>query len=246
MAPGSSGPPNLDGRNYSYWKARMAGYLEALNPLAWEVTDKAIGVMDEDHTKQNARAKNALFDAIGEEIFARVHSKKTAHEVWEELETIYIGSKKLYEEKYQVLKEKRNEFKMHPSELVEQIYARLNVLIEDINALEISSLSTSDIIRKILHCIHKPKYNIVTSLLYEKDLETLVVGDVVGKIWSHEMFLLGEVDPPQDKRDLTLKVKSNHKSKKRTSAKLHHQAQAKMKLTKIQVMKIVMLSWHFS
>ena len=52
MAPESSGPPKLDGRNYSYWKARMAGYLEALNPLAWEVTDKAVaGVMDEDHTK---------------------------------------------------------------------------------------------------------------------------------------------------------------------------------------------------
>ena len=51
MAPGSSGPPKLDGRNYSYWKACMAGYLEALNPLAWEVTDKAIDVMDEDHTK---------------------------------------------------------------------------------------------------------------------------------------------------------------------------------------------------
>ena len=42
MAQGSIGPPKFDGRNYSYWKARMAGYLEALNSLAWEVTDKAI------------------------------------------------------------------------------------------------------------------------------------------------------------------------------------------------------------
>ena len=81
MAPGSSVPPKLDGRNYSYWKARMEGYLEALNPLAWEVTDKAMDVMDEDQTKWNARAKNAMFDAIGEDMFARVHSKKTAHEV---------------------------------------------------------------------------------------------------------------------------------------------------------------------
>jgi len=30
----------------------MAGYLEALNPLAWVVTDRTVaGVMDEDHTK---------------------------------------------------------------------------------------------------------------------------------------------------------------------------------------------------
>ena len=140
-----------------------------------------------------------------------MHSKKTAHEVWEELETIHVGSKKLREEKYQVLKEKLNEFKMHPSELVEQIYARLNVLIEDINALEISSLSTSDIIRKILHSLHKPKYNIVTSFLYEKDLSTLEVSEVVGKIRSHEMFLFGEIEPPQAKGDLALKAKGEHK-----------------------------------
>ena len=42
MAGGSGGPPKLDERNYAYWKARMAGYLEALNSLAWEVTNKAI------------------------------------------------------------------------------------------------------------------------------------------------------------------------------------------------------------
>ena len=72
MALGSSGPPKLDGRNYSYWKARMVGYLVALNPLAWEVTEKAMGVMYEDQTKQNARAKNALFDALSEKTFAVV------------------------------------------------------------------------------------------------------------------------------------------------------------------------------
>ena len=37
-----------------------------------------------------------------------MNSKKTAHEVWEELETIHVGSKKLREEKYQVLKGKLN------------------------------------------------------------------------------------------------------------------------------------------
>ena len=108
---------------------------------------------------------------------------------------------------------------MLPSELVEQMYARLNVLAEDINALEISPLSNSDIIRKILHSLHKPKYDIVTSLLYEKDLSTLQVSEVVGKIRSHEMFFLGEIDPPQAKKDLALKAKSEHKSKKKNKGK---------------------------
>ena len=34
-----------------------------------------------------------------------IYSKKTAHKVWKEFETIHVGSKKLPEEKFQVLKE---------------------------------------------------------------------------------------------------------------------------------------------
>ena len=67
---------------------------------------------------------------------------------------------------------------MLPNEFVEQMYSRLNVLVEDVNSLEISPLSSSDVIRKILHSLHKPKYNIVTSLLsllYEKEIDTLEV-----------------------------------------------------------------------
>ena len=79
MAGGSGGPPKLDGRNYAYWKARMAGYLEAINPIAWAVTEKTIvALWDDDQIKYGARAKNALFDALSEEIFSRVHSKKTS------------------------------------------------------------------------------------------------------------------------------------------------------------------------
>ena len=96
------------------------------------------------------------------------------------------------------------------------MYSRLNVLVENINALEISPLSSSDVIRKILHSLHKPKYNIVTSLLYEKDLNTLEVGEVVGRIRSHEMFLMGEIEPPQAKGDLALKAKGEHKSNKKS------------------------------
>ena len=161
----------------------MESYIEAQSIESWEVTSKAIGgAPSESQAKWNARAKNYLFETIIEEVFAHVRSKATAHEIWLEFDKIHNGSKKVREEKYQVLKEKLHDFKTLPNELVEQIYARLNVLVEDINALEISPLSNSDIIRKILHSLHKPKYNIVTSLLYEKDLSTLEVGEVVGRI----------------------------------------------------------------
>ena len=108
---------------------------------------------------------------------------------------------------------------MLPNEFVEQMYSRLNVLVEDVNSLEISPLSSSDVIRKILHSLHKPKYNIATSLLYEKDLNTLEVGEVVGRIRSHEMFLMGEIEPSRTKGDLALKAKGEPKSKKKNKGK---------------------------
>ena len=100
----------------------MESYIEAQSVEAWEVTSKPIGgVPTESQVKYNARAKNYLFVAISEEVFARVRSKATAHKIWLELDKIHNGSKKVREEKYQVLKEKLNDFKMLPNELVEQM-----------------------------------------------------------------------------------------------------------------------------
>ena len=59
----------------------------------------------------------------------------------------------------------------------------------------------------------------ITSLLYEKNIDMLEVADVVGKIRSHEMFLMGEFKPPQAKKNLALKAKSDHKSKKNNKCK---------------------------
>jgi hypothetical protein len=66
-------------------------------------------VPNESQVKWNARAKNDLFEAISEEIFGM---------------------------SLKVLKEKLNEFNMLPNELVEQMYSRLNVLVEYINDLK--------------------------------------------------------------------------------------------------------------
>ena len=178
-----------------------------------------------------------MFDAISEDIFARVHSKKTAHEVWKELETIHIRSKKLREEKYQVLEEKLNEFKMHPSELVEQMYVRLNVLVENINALEISPLSTSDIIRKILHSLHKPKYNIVTSLLYEKYLSILRV-KWLEKFALMRYFSWAKLILLKPKVILLSKPKVNTNQARRARAR--HLCQVQVKLVMTQVIRMVM------
>jgi hypothetical protein len=175
-------------------------------------------VPTESEAKWNARAINHIFEALDEELFDRVFALPTAHEVWMELKEIHVGNKKIREEKYELLKLELNEFKMKDDEGVEQMYSRMGVLIQSINALDVANLSEQEIIRKILQMLPKPRYNIIKALLFEKDFTTLTITEVVSKTRSHEMFMMEDMESSTShsstKKDLALKASEKGKSKK--------------------------------
>jgi hypothetical protein len=159
---------------------------------------------------------------LDEELFDRVFALETAHQVWMQLKEIHVGNKKIHEEKYELPKVELNEFEMNDDEGVEQMYSRMGVLIQNINALDVANLTEQEIIQKILQTLPKPKYNIVKALLFEKDFSTLTITEFVNKIHSHEMFMMEEVESPTSnssaKKDLALKASEKIKPKK-TNAK---------------------------
>jgi hypothetical protein len=112
-----------------------------------------------------------------------------------------------------LLKVELNEFEMNDDEGVEQMYSRMDVLIQNINALDVANLTKKEIIRKILQTLPKPKYNIVNALLFEKDFSTLTITEAVNKIRSHEMFMMDEMVSStynsSSKKDLALKESEN-------------------------------------
>jgi hypothetical protein len=120
------------------------------------------------------------------------------------------ATRKFVGEKYELLKVDLDEFKMIDDEGVEQMYSRMGVLIQNINALDVANLTEQEIIRKILQTLPKPKYNIVKVLIFEKDFTTLTITEVVNKIRSHEMFMMGDVESSTSnssfKKDPTLKA----------------------------------------
>ena len=82
-------------------------------PKAWEVTSHSKGrVPPKSHVNQNARDRNAIFEAISEDMFARVCIKANVFYIWDELEKIQVGSKKLIK----FSRKKLSEFKMLPNE----------------------------------------------------------------------------------------------------------------------------------
>ena len=105
MARGNgSGPPQFDGSGFPYWKARMQSYIESISIDAWIATSVGFEKpYDEFQAKWNARAKNAIFEAISPQVFARVRSKETAYDIWTELVKINEGTKKAREENIKCL-----------------------------------------------------------------------------------------------------------------------------------------------
>ena len=85
--PTGNGPPTFDGSSYAYWRVRMQAHLEAMDPIALEVTCNPTILKDANGApiinlvKANAKAKNPLFEAISKEVFARVTSSGTAQEI---------------------------------------------------------------------------------------------------------------------------------------------------------------------
>jgi hypothetical protein len=216
-------PPKLAGKQFTFWAHRVASYLQAQHHDVWRTTMYPLpSVPTESEAKWNARAINHIFEALDEELFDRVFALETAHEVWMQLKGIHVGNKKICEEKYELLKVEINEFKMNDDERVEQMYSRMGVLIQSINALDVANLSEQEIIRKILQTLPKPRYNIVKALLFEEDFTTLTITEVVNKIRSHEMFMMEDMESSTShssaKKDLALKASEKIKSKK-TNAK---------------------------
>ena len=65
--------------------------------------------------------------------------------------------------------DKLNSFKQLDDE-AQTIYSRLNILVNEINSLGVKQIGDTDLIRKILHSLRRPDYDLVRTMIYEKEL----------------------------------------------------------------------------
>jgi hypothetical protein len=181
MSNGEGPPPIFEGDDFPYWKIRMEAYLEAIDVgclrAATEglpkIKDPANPVGDEEkYDRWNAKAKNALYQSLGKDIFNRVRNAKDAHELWENLCALHEGTKSEREERYHIALKKINSFEMLPKESANDMYTRLNVLVEDLNALGLTQMSPSDVARRILSVLPVEKYGHIVTVLHQSDLST--------------------------------------------------------------------------
>ena len=110
---------------------------------------------------------------------------------------------------------KLNSFEMLPSESGNEMYSRLNVLVEEVNGLGLTQIQPSDVVRKILSVLPIDKYGHIMTVLHQGDLSTAIPTQILVKINAHEMYM--HIRPQDDssytkKKDLAFKA-SQEKSK---------------------------------
>ena len=59
--------------------------------------------------------------------------------------------------------------------------------MNEINSLDVKKINDLELIRKILHSLRRPDYDLVITILYEKELNTLTPNQVLNKVITHEL-----------------------------------------------------------
>jgi hypothetical protein len=135
-------------------------------------------------------AKSIILSSLDVGIFSRVFNYENAHELRKTIMEQNEGSKEVANEHYGCLLEEFNSFRQLANENAESMYSRINVLVNEINALGVKNITDLNINRKILQSLQKPDYDLVKAIIFEKKLEELKSSHILSKIMAHELQIM--------------------------------------------------------
>jgi hypothetical protein len=222
MSDGDGPPPVFDGDDFLYWNNSYGSYLEAIDIGVYKATTQGFPkprdatnlVGDEyNYEKWNVKAKNTLFRGLCKDVFNRVRNHKNVHDLWSDICALHEGTKSEREERYHIAMKKKS-FEMLANENANDMYSRLNILVEEVNGLGLTQIPQPDVVRKILSVLPIEKYGHIVTVLHQMDL-SITTTQILGKINAHEMYMrINDKDGSSSKRkDLAPKASQEKKGK---------------------------------
>ncbi|GKU97210.1 hypothetical protein SLEP1_g10380 [Rubroshorea leprosula] len=191
-------PPFFYGTNYNYWKNRMKVFMLANVPKAWIVTMKGPYVP---------------MKVVGEKEVPKEEVE------WndEDLGKIMINNKAI--NMLQCALNPTEFHRMKPEESIQDMYTRLNDIVTNLKALG-KVYSSQEVVRKVLRGLPKNWEAKKTAIEESKDLNTLKLEDLIGKLMTYEIEV--QVDDgvevvEKKKKDVAFKA-SNQKEKSEEDA----------------------------
>ena len=174
--------PRFDGTGFQCWKGLMEAHLQATGLNVWRVVSEGTKSNSQQERQYDATAKSIILSSLNENVFNRVYSYENAKKLWKTIIENHEGTEDVANERYHVLIDRLNSFKQLDDENAESMYSRLNTLVNEINSLDVKKIDDTKLIRKILHSQWRPEYDLVITMLYEKELDTLTPNQVLNKV----------------------------------------------------------------
>nr|KYP54354.1 hypothetical protein KK1_000541 [Cajanus cajan] len=129
--------------------------------------------------------------ALFEEEYTKVHSFKSAKQMWDTLALTYEGSLEVKRNKLSLLAHKYELFKMEENESIQTMFGRFQTIVNEFSFLG-RTYDNFDHIDKLLRSLPRKWRPRVTALRASKNLEKLSLEELIGLLKVHELELQQE------------------------------------------------------
>ena len=147
-------PPLFNGQNYTYQKARMHIFVQAIDYEIWSIITTSLhcpiksidGIstlkpkrvqneQDKTLTQLNAKAMNVLYCALDANEFNQISICTSTKEIWDTLEVTHVGTNQVKESKINMLVHKYELFKIKPNESISIMFTRFTDITNFLKSL---------------------------------------------------------------------------------------------------------------
>ncbi|XP_073222408.1 uncharacterized protein [Cicer arietinum] len=159
----------------------------------------------------NAKAKNIITSALSADEFFRVSNCKTAKEMWDTLQQTHEGTTDVKRARINTLMHEYELFNMKKEEFVNDMQTRFTHIVNNLNALG-KVIDNEQQISKVMRCLTREWQPKITAIAESKDLGSMSIATLFGKLREHEMELhrLSEAEQTDRKRKgLSLKAQAH-------------------------------------
>ncbi|XP_027933253.1 uncharacterized protein LOC114188805 [Vigna unguiculata] len=232
-------PPLFSGDNYPFWKIRMKIFLESVDKGVWDAIvngpfiptkieeGKAIPkdflswTPDENkRAHYDVRAKNIISSALTLDEFYRVSICQSAKEMWDVLEVTHEGTDEVKRARKNTLVQEYEMFRMKAEETIYDVQKRFTHIVNHLIALG-KVFEKEELNIKILKSLNRAWQPKVTSISESRDLTTMSMATLFGKLREHELELgrLKEEEEGEKRQSIALKAAAKTDGRSKTKDK---------------------------
>nr|KYP31523.1 hypothetical protein KK1_048098 [Cajanus cajan] len=175
-------PPVFNGENYVYWKIRMRIFIEAIDiTVEWSDDKKK-------RAQYDYRAKNIITSALSIDEFFIISQCKSAKEMWNTLQVTHEGTNDVKRSRKHTLIREYELLRMNHGESISDFQKRFTHLINHLVDLG-RKFEEEELNLKVLQCLDRSWQAKVTAIEESKDLTSLTLATLFGKLREHEQKL---------------------------------------------------------